>query len=601
MEFLYRTLVDLYGFLPANIYVLNYDGTLDYGGWPPVGNWPGDNSAYRMPVNDAGTEAAFNTIVDDLKTRIRKGDMLFIHTNNHGAGPGDFVGALECCLCAYNANGWDPFYATPFATKLGELPEFDVMYVMMEQCRSGGFITPVIDNSPAKWTHICTAVEEPDYSAGAADFDPFALDWIASITGSYEDGSALDSDPDTNGDGRISAREAFNYADASNTQGDTPDFAESPADCGDHIFLGRPDHDLYIRDNLDDHGLEPLIDGGISSSPDIIVYNQELLDPEAALLTPASQSSNSLGDPVESGQDNFVYIRVSNRGTQPTSGKVTLYWCPVSTFPTPGSWNLLGETTIAPVAPGEMAVIGPVKWDKDDIPAKGHYCFVGLVDSGDDPAPDPAMIATINDYYQFIRANNNATWKNFNVIDMFANSITNMRFHIEGWPGKKIYTDLQLDMRELPASVNITLRLLKRLTTKAELTHLTLTEETIQYRKYAVRAGKLATLKNLQVKPSDDNQASLEFTIPEKMPNGAYRLAFSQNVDGLEMGRVTHLLAVGDHPFMANRGSKEVHKANCIWAKKMGRKNRLAYTTVERALQHGCNGCAYCLPEFDTD
>ena len=47
LEFLYRTLIDDYGFTAGNIHVLNFDGSLSYYGAPsPIGNWPGDHTPY---------------------------------------------------------------------------------------------------------------------------------------------------------------------------------------------------------------------------------------------------------------------------------------------------------------------------------------------------------------------------------------------------------------------------------------------------------------------------------------------------------------------------------------------------------------------------
>ena len=52
LEFLYRVLVNDYGWSEKNIYVLNYNGSIDYSGGPhPVGTWPGDSTAYQMTVN----------------------------------------------------------------------------------------------------------------------------------------------------------------------------------------------------------------------------------------------------------------------------------------------------------------------------------------------------------------------------------------------------------------------------------------------------------------------------------------------------------------------------------------------------------------------
>ena len=49
-------LVNDYGWNEKNIYVLNYNGTIDYSGSPhPVVSWPGDRTAYQMTVNGQGT------------------------------------------------------------------------------------------------------------------------------------------------------------------------------------------------------------------------------------------------------------------------------------------------------------------------------------------------------------------------------------------------------------------------------------------------------------------------------------------------------------------------------------------------------------------
>jgi hypothetical protein len=619
IEFLYRTLIDVYGFTAANIHVLNHDGTINFDpeqGIPaPGGNWPGDNTAYRMIVNGAGTRAAMQATFATLAAQIQPEDLLFIHTNNHGAGPGD--GVTDYCLCAYDAtNDWVAYLVNDFIADLGVLPRFEVLMVMMEQCRSGGFINPIINNSPADWTHVATAVHANDYSQGAANFDPFAEDWIAAVAGQYPNGGALTQVVDTNGDGRISAAEAFDYADAVHNYdgrilrwdgttalrlGDTPTEAETPAGYGDFIFLGLPEHDLYLRDNLDDHGREPLVDGGISSSPDIIVYNQALLDPEATLASPAAQDSNILGEKVEYGQDNFIYLRVHNRGTQATAGKAKVYWSLPSVLPTPNSWNFIKEINIPSVNPGEMEIVGPITWKKNDIPGKGHYCFVGLIQSGNDPAPDISTISTIDAFYRLIRDYNNATWKNFDVDDMFANSTNSIEFHIQGWPRVSLDADLMVDLSELPSNAEVTLRILKRLSGSATLEDMNMAEETQLYQKLNVKAGKCAYLRGMDLRPSDDVVASLYIVIPDSIPDGVFRIAVAQIVDGLEMGRVTRILAVGKHPFLANRNTMEVHDASCKWAKKVSWKNKKAYQEKERAFKHGYDGCHYCLPEFSVD
>jgi hypothetical protein len=109
--------------------------------------------------------------------------------------------------------------------------------VMMEQCHSGGFNSSVISKSTADYTSIASACVELNNSNGGAHFDPFARDWIAAMTGNDPYGNALAHDPDTNNNGRVSAREAFDYADSVHDPFDTPVFSQKNG--GSACWLGE--------------------------------------------------------------------------------------------------------------------------------------------------------------------------------------------------------------------------------------------------------------------------------------------------------------------------------------------------------------------------
>lgn len=650
LEFLYRTLIDDYGFAAANIRVCNHEGKQKYflnGPHGPIttthtitvtDQLPGTTTAYRMPVHHAGTRTGFKAALNDIAAMIRPEDFLFIHTNNHGGGPCD-PGITDYCVFEYDAAiNWNPYYVNDFVTDLNTLPACEVLMVMMEQCRSGGFIDEILGHSPATWTHVAAAVVANDYSQGGTNFDAFAEDWIAGIHGQYANGDPLSQTVDTNGDGRLSAAECFAYADAvhhtdgsvfrvcpapgENTcqscggtgnhnlcNGDSPRAGDAPAGYGQYMFLGLPKHDLYLRDNLLDHGREPLINGGISCSPDIIVYNQQLLDPDATLGTPAAQGSDTLGTTVESGQDNFIYLRVQNRGSQATDGTARLFYSLPSALPAPISWHEITDPNnpvpIPAVNPGEMNIV-EVVWHGDDIPPynknqDNHYCFVGLINSGSDPAPNPATIHTIDDYYNFIRASNNATWKNFDVVDMFANSVNSINFVIQGWPRMQVPADLLIDVSELPADMAVRLRTLRRLSEPAVLENAVLAEETEEYQRFALTPGTQARLNHIRLRPSDCTQATLEITVPAGAADGFYRVAAAEVIDGKQMGRITRMLAVGQHPFMGNLNTLEVHKFTCDWTDKISAHHKVAYQDLDRALRRGFNGCRFCLPAYSTD
>lgn len=358
--------------------------------------------------------------------------------------------------------------------------------------------------------------------------------------------------------------------------------------------------DVYIRDNLQDTGEEPLGGGGIARSPDINHFRQELTDPQATLGSVAAQSQDNLFENIEHGQPNYIYVRLQNRGYTVSDVEADIYWVPPSTLPTPGSWNFIGTLNVPAIAPGEFKVAGPLIWPSDQIPAKGHYCFIAVLGNAQDPKPDLSAIHNINDFYALIREKNNVTWKNFDVQNMFAGSIQRFDFQIQGWSRIAYFTDLEIHLSDLPHNVKVELKVLKRLTEGTTVEGLSKKREKKLHSHYEVTSPKQAALRNMPLKTSDNSMATLYITLPEDIPNGAYDLSVLQKIDGREMGRVTKRLLVGDYPYVANRNSREVHEANCDWVKRMSSKNKVAYRELKLALKHGYNGCHYCLPEFDT-
>lgn len=179
-----------------------------------------------------------------------------------------------------------------------------------------------------------------------------------------------------------------------------------------------PDPSLYIRHNLADNGTSHT--GTLSDSPDIIVKNNPVTNPQATYSTPASIASDTESDAaVLDGRPNYVYLRVWNRGTDATNVTATAYWSPPATLVTPATWNLIGSAQFADVPAGQVVQVSDpgITWAQADIPAPGHYCFVATVGNADEPAPDPSSFATFDDFVTYVYAHNNLSWRNFNVID----------------------------------------------------------------------------------------------------------------------------------------------------------------------------------------
>lgn len=174
---------------------------------------------------------------------------------------------------------------------------------------------------------------------------------------------------------------------------------------------------LYARHNLTDDGTSHT--SPLSLSPDIIVKNAAVANPQATYSTPASITSDAESDPtVIDTQDNYVYLRVWNLGADAGGVTATAYWSPPATLVTPNMWNLIGQAHYPDVPASRVVEISSpgITWPAATIPAPGHYCFVATVGNDQDPAPTPASFASFTDFTAYIEANNNITWRNFNVV-----------------------------------------------------------------------------------------------------------------------------------------------------------------------------------------
>lgn len=176
---------------------------------------------------------------------------------------------------------------------------------------------------------------------------------------------------------------------------------------------------IYLRDAVGDTGTVPWT-GSISTSPDVIVLPSPVADPQLAFGEGSgTEDSAILGYEAESVHDNTIYVRVRNRGGSPATNVIaTVYWSEVATLVTPSTWNLIGSVTLPSVPVGDVLTVSPaLTWLSADIPATGHYCFVATLQHPNDPAPPTPGPLDWSSFQDMIRAHNNVTWRNFNVVN----------------------------------------------------------------------------------------------------------------------------------------------------------------------------------------
>jgi serine protease len=224
-----------------------------------------------------------------------------------------------------------------------------------------------------------------------------------------------------------------------------------------HLGFGP---DIYIRDNLMDNG-DSTNSGSLSMSPDIIVVPREVADPIASFGEGSgTENSLTLGSGVESGQDNFVYVRLKNRGVRSAQNvSVTIFWSDVASLVTPDMWQPIGTIHGVNVPEGNRLIVaGPLRWLSSDIPRTGHYCFIAVVDHALDPAPAAPNLIDFTNFEAYIRENNNVTWRNFNVVENVPpdvipspqfNGFVPLPFMIVGAPDQRRPMDIEI-IRDLP-------------------------------------------------------------------------------------------------------------------------------------------------------
>lgn len=300
--------------------------------------------------------------------------------------------------------------------------------------------------------------------------------------------------------------------------------------------------DVYIRDNLQDTGVTPLVGGGISMSPDVNHYQQQLLDPQGMLGTPAAAAQDDLFEPIKFGQPNYVYLRLQNRGYAAAPADVDLYYTLPSTLPAPASWTLIGSLTTPSIVPGEFLVAGPIPWNT--VPQPGHYCFVAVLGTSGDPKPDIQSIQTVNDFYNFIRQNNNATWKNFDVIYGYPGGKIKFPFWIQGWPQIAYTSDLEIKLGKLPKEAKVHLQIAKHFRESAKPKRMKAAPAKGRFAKFIITPHGTAALRNIRLKAGVRSLASLNITLPSELRSDVYEIAVLQKIDGKEVGRVTRRIVI---------------------------------------------------------
>jgi thermolysin len=350
--------------------------------------------------------------------------------------------------------------------------------------------------------------------------------------------------------------------------------------------------DIYVRDSLTDTGVIPSI-GTLYLSPDVITRSAAVASPQTAF---ADLANGDLGQPVEIGQPNYVYVRLQNRGAEAGDVTVRVYWTDPGSFANPSVWHLVGTTQANAVDPGSMRVAGPITWAADNLPPEGHFCLVTELDDPLDPAPDKNLITTGDQYVRYISQSNNYAWRNIEVQDAIPGGVIDFKFMLRG-PQTAERGDLLVDLTLLPLGSQARLRVARRLCEQTEMIGLRFEKANLRYNYYLLTLGTVNYLNRIPFEANDSSEAHLYVTLPEEI-RGTCALQAMQRFNGAISSRqniVINVLTETSFEYIGNSRSREVHKKGCKWIGKMTKSNMVGFRTLEHAHLEGYDNCAFCI------
>ena len=226
LKFMYLTLRSKYGFSDANIVVVYKNGTAE------------DSD---MTVDYAASATGMDSAIKYLRSRMTARDDFFFFVTNHGGGyhdtscgstagsydgradslPGDEIDTYSWDeqVWYYNQTQND-IWDDDIANWINSL-DFKKMTAVFEQCFSGGLLRDLRGCNRI----LISAATEFQFSWGMGpsyQYDTFSYHFTSALNNADESGGALATNPDTDGDGKISILEAFLYAKTNDTDCETP-------------------------------------------------------------------------------------------------------------------------------------------------------------------------------------------------------------------------------------------------------------------------------------------------------------------------------------------------------------------------------------------
>lgn len=306
--------------------------------------------------------------------------------------------------------------------------------------------------------------------------------------------------------------------------------------------------DVYVRDFVADNG-NPHVSWDITQSPDIILRQAQVANPQAAFgQGSGTESNNMLSDVAETGQTNYLYVRVRNRGPRDaTNVRATVYWAEPASLVTPSMWNLIGSSVIPIVPSGNVLTVSEaIPWNT--VPAVGHYCFVAVLDAATDPSPDRVSLGVWDNYLALVRRENNVAWRNFEVVDLVPGArrqlepATELRFIAPGADDRELEMELEVSPKlpsDAEVEIEIPLNMVERMHRRAE--DLVLDEER-KVGKVKLKPRGRQRLRKMKFRKKSRDRLRLLVRMPDELSRPYYDIVVRQLYRDTGVGSITFRL-----------------------------------------------------------
>lgn len=163
----------------------------------------------------------------------------------------------------------------------------------------------------------------------------------------------------------------------------------------------------------------------------------------------------------------------------------------------------------------------------------------------------------------------------------------------------------ELDATALPADTSIELKILRRITDgAASVSGFTPGPRSSLWSRLQLAGGSTGAIDGFPLAADDRAAATVTVDFSHQAVHlQRYPIEVSHEQDGTAAGRltvdITAVKELEDYVF-GNPRSGELHVVACPFWARISQSNKIPYRTVQDGLARGYNGCAFCLPSFDT-